>query len=204
MSNEVERFLFGVLLVVGMFLYSRYDKKKTQEQFEKATREREEERLSSDDYVIKQITKLEHAIVTEHSLPDAVCYSDAYIFRHLMKPWFYELAAKERYNSDRVRQLRKDMLAYMALLSSTNTHSFLSLEGKESTRERYDRAAYEEREQLKVIEFAFADLIGPKARRELEFARDVSNHNKFSPDGTLAPDGHRYVWNSLVAENRDQ
>jgi hypothetical protein len=196
----LENFLLGAIGAAGFFFLTRYLDRRAANKQERLMREHQEERLSSDDYVISKITKFESEIVSDNSLPDSVCYSDAYVFRYLMKPWFYELVARERYNVDRAKKLRNDMLVYLDLLSSSKTQGFLAMEGKESEREVRDRAAYEEREQFKVIERAFAELVGGNAKQDLDFARDASNHSRFSQDGTRAPEGYRYVWKSLVAE----
>jgi hypothetical protein len=193
--------LIVIVLMAGSlnWLANLFEKRSADRQ-ERIIKDRQEERLSSDEYVISEITKFENEIVTENPLPDSVCYSDAYVFRYLMKPWFYELMARERYNADKAKKLRLDMLVYMDLLSSSRTESFLAMEGRESEREKRSRTAYEQREQYKMIERAFAELIGGNSKSDLDFARDVSNFGKFSQNGTPAPEGYRYVLNSLVAD----
>jgi general stress protein YciG len=197
-------FLISALFMAGFYFFGNRMDKRSAETRKRLMREQEEARLSSDDYVISEIANFEKAIVAEFRLPDSVCYSDAYVFRFLMKPWFYELVARERYNVDRAKKLRNDMLVYMDLLSSSQTQGFLAMEGKESEREANARAASEEREKFKCIERAFAELVGGNAKKDLDFARGKGKSGKFSQDGTPAPEGYHYSGLYLYPDRKSQ
>lgn len=158
-----------------------------------------EERRTIEEYVIQQQTKFEQRILQsiESRLPDAVRGREIYIYRKLMRDWFNKLTAQSRYDETQLKKFRMDWLIYMETLERSRTSNFLSLESKdEKTREKYDRAAHEQKMRVKAIEDAYAEAIGSEAVAELRRIRE-KEYDSFSDAGDLAPEGHYYTNISL-------
>ena len=117
-------------------------------------------------------------------LPDAISGKEIYIY-HLMRDWYRELVAANRYNEDIIQKLRGDWIDYMTSLKDLNTCSFLSLELEdEEKRNKYRQEHIAASRKVFAIQDAFARLMGNDAVKKISEAQDIS-FSEFDEDGSL-------------------
>ena len=151
-----------IAIAIGLFIvFGWLSDRRSNRRQAKWSAEAEEHRTSAD-YVIQEQMEFEKRLNENDGLPDAVRGPELYIYRNLMCAWFNKLAAQSRYDEPKLKKIRKDWLVYMEMLESRRTSDFISLESHdEAKREKYGRIAQEERTQVKAIEDAFAEAVGP-------------------------------------------
>lgn len=153
-------------------------------------------RLEDDEYTLSVAYDLEKRILKYPNLPDAINRSHAYIFRHLMKNWFTQLTAQNRYNDTISRKLRTDFLNYIELIDEFASNKFLHMMAFEKDdkkeEEKYERIIAIQREQIKGLELLFASMVSSTAVAELQLAHSHEGYWLFSTIGDKAPDGYKY------------
>lgn len=184
----------AVTLVVAFFIYGGYHDYYLKPKREARWAAEAEERRTSEQYVIEQQLNFEKRLHDgiEIGLPDAIERRAAYIYLHLMRQWFNELAAQSRYDEAKVKKVRKDWLIYMEALNARETSRYLAHEvSDDAKRAGYEKDSAQEHRQVVAIEDAFAQAVGPDA---VERLRDIRSRdfNSFSRAGELAPDGYRF------------
>jgi hypothetical protein len=150
----------------------------------------------TEEMVLKVQTRFEKDLQNT-DLPDAIRFSDLYIYRNLMSKWFSKLSAEHRYDDVMTQKLRKDWLDYMNALQDGHTSNYLSLESYGDTKEEQEKsdsyredATHSARKAL-AIEDGFAAAIGKDQVDELTRIRKLSM-NSISREGELAPEGMEF------------
>jgi hypothetical protein len=160
-----------------------------------------EKRRLSDDGVMAAQREFEKQLdeSIDLDLPDAIRWSTAFTYWHLMRKWFSALMASNRCDEKSSDKMKSDWLNYMDFLEERETSLFLAEWGKDDKK----RAAYREeatvlKRKIELIENAFAIAIGPEAVEQLEHVRS-SPLGAFDRSGKkpMAPIGYRYSVTSL-------
>lgn len=128
-------------------------------------------------------------------LPDSLSGQEIHIYYNLMRRWFNELSAKNRYDDSMIQKLRRDWLNYISLIESAKTLHFLSMESWDEKNPKksdaYSNDARLEWMQAIAIEDGFAAAIGQDAVKELDRIRKM-DFCRFDKLGHVAPDGFEY------------
>jgi hypothetical protein len=126
----------------------------------------------TEDDVIKVQIAFEQRLECDVDLPDSIRHGAAYRYKQLMRKWYAQLIAANRYNDDRASKIRADWLDYMDALQSGASYLFSSLEASDLNRRE---GASEQTEFYRLqgdsLEDAFAAAIGDAAVAELHQVR---------------------------------
>ena len=136
-------------------------------------------------------------------LPDSISNQEIYIYRQLMLPWFRELSAKNRYNEEIIKKIRKDWVDYIEALKDRSFNAFMSSE-EDNKEDENDYDLNQEIASRKVftIEAAFAAAINKEAVKELDRIREIIRFDAFNNRGELAPEGFRFENNKLISNKK--
>lgn len=142
-------------------------------------------------------SRLETKLEVEANFPDAIMGYRVYCYKYLMLPWYKNLSSKNRYNEERIRQIRRDWLDYISSLENSATWSYLSMEYFQEDNEKsesYDNKSSMARRKMVAIEDGFAAAVGDDALKQLKQFRIMCDKNfrKFGKFGDIAPEGFEY------------
>lgn len=116
-----------------------------------------------------------------------------YIYKQLMKPWYYILAGRTRYNNEKLKMIRKDWINYIGLLEGGSIARFMAMETyNESLEESYEEKIKTILKKADAIEHAFAAEVNDGAEEKLSRIKETDPMKFNRNTGDLAPDGFRY------------
>lgn len=149
--------------------------------------------ISERDLILLQ-ADFERRLENDYDLPDGIRGRDAYIYWNIMRIWFDQLIAANRFNDEYSKKLRRDWCEYIQLLSRSKTASFLALEENNDAKTQiYGREAESGLRSIEVIQNAFAAAIGPEA---VEVLREIRSRDADAFDRSgrrpMAPMGYHY------------
>ncbi len=175
-----------VIVIVGAFLWFASKNKKNSVDPESSP----SSIPSSEESVFQAENKFEKKL-ENYNLPDAISGKEIYIYRELMKKWYNNLSANNRYNEQVTHKLRSDWLDYMDALEERNTCNYLSLETEGKDSDKYRESHIVASKKVLAIEDAFAVAVGTDAVDELNRARALSFF-EFNHEGNRAPNGYQW------------
>ena len=176
-----------LLVIVGFaILYFIMRSDRTDRSNGKATHESSSEPAPSREITEERIFDRESqfAMHCDSMLPDRPSRREMYIWQNFMVPWHRELAARFRYEQDKLMKIRQDWLFYMEAVEEMRLSAWMSLEGPIEKQEKYSERCAIARRQLEAIEEGFAAAIGQQAIDELKRARRLSEFDLLGTSNT--------------------
>ena len=168
----------------------------------------------SENQALKIIAKFESMIAKNNSfdceLPNN---KQKYIYLNLMKNWYNELSAQNRYNEELSNKLRKDFIIYILFVKALNVDNFLASEEDyriseqikkegddpydDKSKELYEKNIYlddirQYSSRIITIEDAFALAINRNEYDRLIKIREMDLWRFDSTGKNIAPDGYVY------------
>ena len=166
----------GIIICI-FFVLDRIRRKRRNEAIEEL-----EKNAFSEDNVNKILVQFEQDIAQNINLPNGIRNQQSYIYKHLVKKWYKEIIAKNRYNDEISEKIRVDIIKYISNLSQMNRASFPESESKGSNRAKHEEDVKLVKLKIEAIEDGFAAACGPGAVKELEIIRNRTPL-EFSEDG---------------------
>ena len=195
--------VISLVIIVGRKWEERYDEKQNKKNAASSAREELEftKEILNDAHIAKVHLEFLTNLIKYPSTPTAIKHRKAYVYRHLMTPWYAALAAKYRYDDNVFNKIKKDWLDYIELLEEHETSAFSAEWAKiESKREAYSQEATVARNRFVAIEDSFAATIGSEAVAELGEIRERLLYDFHVSGEHLAPDGYEFDGNELIPD----
>ena len=148
-----------------------------------------EKNVFREDNVNKIIVQFERDLAQNIGLPDGIGNQQCYVYKHLMKNWYKEIIAKNRYNDEMSEKIRIEMVEYITSLERLNKSKHLASKSAGSERAKHEEEGILAKLKVEAIEDGFAAARGPDAAKELEIIRNRTP-SEFSQDGECIVDNN--------------
>lgn len=154
----------------------------------------EPKREATDEDVSRADAEIERWFTEEVNFPDGPSGADMYAHRHLMRPWYWELVSKFRYDDKMRSKIKEDFIEYIYAVKGFSTSAYLAGEfyDKEDGN-KYDEESRVLATKIRTIMKAFAKQMGPEGEKLLQEHSDrgFMGYNRLT--GEILKQGEKWM-----------